>query len=141
MTLTRWTPYRSLGTLPVDVDRFFNRFWDYNESDTVWSPSVDISETEDKYEVKAELPGLDKKEINVAVENNVLRLSGERKHEEKKDDKNYHRIERFYGKFERTFRLPERVQAENIKAHYKNGVLTVEIPKAEELKPRGIEIS
>ena len=125
-----------------EADRFFNSFGlDFNTTDSVWSPSVDISETENHYEVKAEVPGLKKEDIKLAVEDNVLTLSGEKKTEKETDKKNYHRLERAYGRFERSFRLPKQVNVENIKASYKNGVLTVNIPKSEAVKPKEIAVS
>jgi HSP20 family protein len=142
MSLIKWSPYRNLISLPDEIDRFFNGFGlDLNVSDSVWSPTVDISETENQYEVNAEIPGLKKEDIKLSVEDNVLTLSGERKVEKETDKKNYHRIERAYGKFERSFRLPKEVDAENIKANYKNGVLTVQLPKTEAVKPKEIAVS
>ena len=132
MTLVRWNPYRNLVSLPREVDHFFNNFGLTSDfSDMVWSPNVDISENEEQYKVKAEIPGLSKKDINVSVEDNVLKLSGEKKHEEESDNMNYHRVERSYGRFERTFQLPKQVKSEEIQAKYSNGVLTFKIPKAE----------
>ena len=142
MSLIKWSPYRNLISLPDEIDRFFNGFGlDLNVSDSVWSPTVDISETENQYEVNAEIPSLKKEDIKLSVEDNVLTLSGERKVEKETDKKNYHRIEREYGKFERSFRLPKEVDAENIKAKYKNGVLTVQLPKTEAVKPKEIAVS
>lgn len=141
MTLVRWRP-RHLTSLPTDIDRFFEDFGlGWKHFDRAWSPSVDLSETDDKYEVTVDLPGMKKDEIQIQYKDNVLVLSGEKKHEEKVDQKNYHRIERAYGKFERSFRLPKDVKAESIKASYKNGVLHVEIPKAEKVKPKEISVS
>ena len=142
MSLIRWNPYRNLVSLPREIDRFFNEFgqelWN---TDTVWSPSVDITETKDGYEVKAEIPGMKKNEIKINFEDDMLTLSGERNHEKEEKDKNYHRIERRYGKFQRSFYLPNHVKAEDIKANYKDGILTVNIPKSEEAKPKEIAIS
>ena len=142
MSLVRYYPRRNLVPLPREIDRFFSNFgMDMDSSDTVWSPSVDISETEKSYEVIAEIPGMDKKDIKISVQENVLLLSGEKKKEEEKEGHNYHRIERSYGKFERSFKLPTDVKADEIKAKYKDGVLSVEIPKAEEVKPKEITVS
>ena len=142
MTLVRWRPMRSLTTLPSDLDRFFEDFGlGWSQSDRAWSPSVDLSETEDKYEVKADLPGMKKDEIKISFNDSVLTLTGEKKHEEKVDEKNYHRVERAYGKFERSFRLPKDVKADQIKANYKSGVLSIEIPKSEKAKPKEIAVS
>ena len=142
MTLVKWNPIKNLISFPDEIERLFSDFGlNYDESDIVWSPSVDVSETENHYEVKAEIPGLKKEEIKVTVEDNVLKLSGEKKHEEETNKKNYHRIERSYGRFERSFWLPKEVKKEEIKASYKNGVLELVIPKAEEVKPKEIAIS
>jgi HSP20 family protein len=142
MSLIRWNPYRNLVSLPREINRFFNDFGvDVWNTDTVWNPAVDITETEDGYEVKAEIPGIKKDEIKINFEDDVLTLSGERNHEKEAKNKNYHRIERRYGKFQRSFFLPKYVKADGIKANYKNGVLTVNIPKREEAKPKEIAIS
>lgn len=133
---------RSLISLPNEIDRFFSDFGlDWKNSDSVWNPSVDLSETEDGYEIKAEIPGMNKKDIKISCRDNVLRLSGERKHEEDEKGKNYHRAERTYGAFQRSFRLPHEVKVEEINAKYRDGVLYVEIPKAEKAKPKEIAVS
>ena len=105
-----------------------------------WQPLVDIVETPQSYEVRAELPGVAKDNVQLSVENNVLTLSGERKFEKDVDKESYHRIERAYGAFSRSFALPNRVDAERVEAKYENGLLTVIIPKADEARPRKIEI-
>ena len=141
MSLVRYFPRKNLVTLPREIDRYFSNFgMDFESSDTVWKPSVDITETEESYELKAEIPGMDKKDIKISIQENVLVLSGEKRKEEVQDDKNYHRVERSYGKFERSFRLPHEVKADEVKAKYKDGVLSVEIPKAEEAKPKEISV-
>ena len=142
MSIIRWTPHRQLVSLPNELDRFFGNFGvDFWNTDTVWNPAVDITESKDGYEVKAELPGLKKENIKISFEDDVLVLSGERKNEKDEKDENFHRIERNYGKFERCFRLPNDVKSDEIKANYKNGVLTVNIPKNEKAKPKEIAIS
>ena len=142
MSLVRWNPTRNLISISDEIDRFFNDFGlNLRESDTVWRPSVDLSETENTYEVKAEMPGMKKEDIKVEVKENVLILTGEKKHETKDDKKNFHRLERVYGKFQRSFRLPREVKSEEIKAKYRNGVLTVEIPKTEEMKPKEVSVA
>jgi len=142
MTLVRWKPQRNLMSLPDSIDRFFDDFGlGWRHFDSVWHPSVDVSETENSYEVKADLPGMKKDEIKISYQDNVLTLTGEKSHEEKKDKKNYHHVERAYGKFQRSFRLPKDVKADQIKASYRNGVLNIEIPKAEEAKPKEISVS
>lgn len=131
--------------MPRFVDRFFNDFWNeslsnWEHDSTVWSPRVDVKETKDAYEVLADLPGLDKKDINISLHDNVLTLKGERKYEEKKEDENRNYYERAYGSFCRSFRLPDKVQDKDIKAEYKDGVLRVTLHKAEDAKPRLIDI-
>ncbi len=142
MKLVRYNPARSLISLPYEIDRFFDDFGlGLKNTDSVWNPSVDLSETDDHYEVKAEIPGMKKEEIKISVKDNVLTLSGEKKQEIKKDDEKAYRIERMYGQFERSFTLPKNVEADAIKAKYKDGVLTVQIPKTEEVKPKEIVVN
>ncbi|MBN1783209.1 Hsp20/alpha crystallin family protein [bacterium] len=140
--LTRWNPNRRLVSLPNEIDRFFSN-WGYNaeNTDCVWAPTVDVVESDKNFELVADVPGLKKEDIHIAIEDGYLTLSGEKKQEKEEDGKNYHRVERSYGKFERSFRLPKEVDAEAIKANYKNGVLRVEIPKTEKVQPKQIAIS
>ncbi len=131
---------------------FFDRFFDLDPfrsealasseelSKGNWLPAVDVKETADAYVVHAELPGLSKEDIQVTLENNVLRLSGERRFEKKDEKDNYHRIERAYGTFSRSFTLGAGTMADKVKAEFKDGVLTITIPKSEETKPRAIAI-
>jgi HSP20 family protein len=116
-------------------------FRSFEEDSVVWSPRVDVEETAEAIVVHADLPGIDKKDLKVNLENNLLTIRGERKSEREEKGKNYYRSERAFGTFQRTFTLSERVKAESIKADYKNGVLTVTLPKAEEAKPRDISIN
>jgi len=130
------------------VERFFGTDpfrtemapWTEDLSNRTWMPAVDVRETDDSYIVNAELPGLTKKDIDITLEDNVLRLSGERRFEKEDERDDYHRIERAYGSFSRAFTLGGGVDASNVKASFKDGVLTVTVPKAEETKPRRIEI-
>lgn len=110
------------------------------EDSVVWSPRVDLIENDNEFVLKADLPGIDKKDLKVQVENNMLTISGERKYENEDKSDRYYRNERFYGRFQRSFSLSDRVKADAIKADYKDGVLTVTLPKAEEAKPKQIEI-
>jgi HSP20 family protein len=107
---------------------------------TVWSPSVDIYEEPEAIMIEADLPGLNKENVSVNLENNVLTIQGERKleHEEKRE--NYHRVERAYGSFTRSFTIPSNIQAEKIEAEFKDGVLRIRLPKREEAKPKQIEV-
>lgn len=104
-------------------------------------PSTDISETEDSFEVRAELPGVSKDDVQISVKDNLLTIKGEKRKEEVDDTNNYKRIERRYGTFERNFTLPPKVDADNINASFKDGVLTLSIPKPEEVKPKEIPIN
>lgn len=141
MTLVRWNPRRSLISLPNEIDRFFDNWGlGFENFDKVWNPNVDISESDDAFEVIAEIPGMSKDDIKISIKENVLTLTGEKKQEEKTDKKNYHRVERMYGQFQRSFRLPNSVKSDDIKAKYQNGVLSITIPKAEEVKPKEIEV-
>jgi HSP20 family protein len=141
MSLVRFNPYRGLASLSDDVERFFRGYdIDPETFDTVWVPSVDVAENEKAYEVKAEIPGMKKEDIKVNLENDVLTIQGEKKEETDKKEKNVQLSERVYGRFQRSFRLPKQTKSEAIKATYKDGVLTLEIPKAEETKPAAIPI-
>lgn len=144
MWLTKRNPRVALD-MPRFVNRFINDFWNdslssWANDSTVWSPSVDVKETKDAYEVMADLPGLDKKDINISLQDNVLTVKGERKHEEKKEGEHHYYYERSHGIFCRSFRLPEKVEEKDIKAEYKDGVLRVTLHKSEEAKSRMIEI-
>lgn len=105
-----------------------------------WAPAVDIAETENELLLKADLPGVEMKDIDIQLENGTLALRGERKYENEKQDGGYHRVERSYGTFARYFTLPDTVDPEAVKADYKNGVLTVRLPKKELAKPRQIKV-
>jgi HSP20 family protein len=106
-----------------------------------WSPAVDMFEKDDKVVIKAELPGLDKKDVSLDLQNGVLTLKGERKHENEVKEENFYRREMSYGKFVRSFSLPVDVDADQIKAEFQNGLLTVEVPKPEEHKPKQIKVN
>jgi len=112
----------------------------YIDGQATWLPAMDIRESKDGYTVTAELPGMSKKDFNIAVEDNVLTISGERSLETEGEDENYHRIERSYGSFKRSFTLPIQVVQDKVDARYKDGILTIALPKAEEAKQRKIEI-
>ena len=146
MAVVRWDPFRELGMLQDRMNRLFDdtgRGWRADEpaATTSWSPSVDIFETEGEIIVKAELPGLERKDIVLHLENNVLTLRGERKFEKETKEENYHRIERSYGNFSRSFSIPATVDDEKIRADYKDGVLKIALPKKEQAKPKQIKIA
>ncbi len=117
---------------------WFSRLWE--EDSVVWSPRVDVSENDNEIVVKADLPGVDKKDLKVQLENNTLTIAGERKYEKEDKSDRYYHSERAYGRFQRSFTLSDHIKADEIKAEYKNGVLTVTLPKSEEVKPKQIEI-
>ena len=140
MTLVRWNPVRSLS-FEKEMNHLFHDILNESQSsDRVWQPVADLAETDKNYEVRLEIPGIKKEEIKISFQDGVLSIQGERRSEEKKEDKNYHRVERLYGKFERFFSLPNEVKGDEIKAGYNDGILTVEIPKTEKVLPRQIEI-
>ena len=142
--LTRWEPARGLITLQDQVNRLFNdsfRATDEDASLSAWAPAVDIYETEHELVVKADLPDVDPKDLDIRVENNILTIRGERKFEKKVNEENYLRVERAYGSFARSFTLANTVNPEAIKADYQNGVLTLTIPKREEAKPKQIKVN
>ena len=136
-----WAPLRELRR---EMNRVFDTVWhdaqDKWTQATGWSPLVDIKETKNNYEVHAELPGMSKEAIAITMSGNTLTLSGERKREEAQEDENYHRLERYYGTFTRSFSFPSEVDAEGIDAVFENGVLCIAIPKKVADKPRPIEI-
>lgn len=142
-TTHRHDPFQELTTLRNRMDRLFNRFpeeWEEPVLSGNWMPLTDIQETKDALMVKAELPGIEEKDINLEIEDNTLTISGERKLETKSEEKGFERIERAYGKFFRAFTLPPNVDTAKIVANYNNGVLAVTIPKKEEAKPKKIHL-
>ena len=134
------------STNPLMQARFFEPFFgrfNFLEDETksgVWAPPVDVAEEKDKIFVRVEVPGMKESDLKVSFEDGLLTVSGERQFE-RKDDRNYHRIERTYGTFTRTFSLPRTVDANSIAAHYRDGILEIEIPKLEEAKPKQIQIN
>ena len=145
MTLVRWDPFRELEDMSERLNRVFSRPSLRNsgkENLTVadWMPTVDISETEGEYLIKAELPEVRKEDVKVTVENGVLTLQGERRQEKEEKGKRFHRVERSYGSFVRSFTLPESVDESSVKAEYKDGVLNLHLPKSEKVKPKAIAV-
>src|ERR1700755_506864 len=135
------SPFRGLTTLQDQINRVFNEAFERRGEEsnlTTWAPAVDIYETEHELVVKADLPEVDPKDLDIRVENNILTIRGERKFEKNVNQENYLRVERAYGSFARSFTLASTVNAEAIKADYQNGVLTLSIPKREEAKPKKI---
>ena len=141
MTLVKWNPTRSMWNLNDDVFKtFFNedRYLSRNRDD--YYPAVNIEENADAYRVSIELPGMEKKDIKISFQDDVLTISGEKKDQKEDKDKNYHYFERRFGKFERSFRIHTEVIEDKIDAVFKDGVLTVDMPKAEIVKPKEIEV-
>jgi HSP20 family protein len=157
MTLTRWhkpeqnwalSPFRRMSTLRDEIDNIFDRaFGQALENPTQtqlaggWVPAVDVYEDKDNLTVKCEVPGMKKEDIDISLHEGFLTISGERKHEEKKTEGEVYRTERYEGRFSRSLTLPSKVNAEKINATYKDGVLTVVLPKAEEAKPKQIQVN
>ena len=143
-SMTRWNPNVLTARDPFFrlVDSLFNQDLLPSEevSNRTWMPPVDIQETADAYRLVAELPGMTKEDINITLENNVLRLSGERKFEKDIKKDGYQRVERTYGTFARAFTLPSQVNHDKVEASFENGLLTISVPKAEQAKPRKITI-
>jgi HSP20 family protein len=145
MAISHWDPFRDLSVLQERMNRLFEDAGRSSRGDdpvatTTWSPAVDIYETESDIMVKAELPGVERKDITLTLENNVLTLRGERRFEKETRQENYHRIERSYGGFHRAFSIPAAVDEEKIRADYKDGILTIALPRKEQVKPKQIKI-
>ena len=144
MELTPWRPFGELSPFRREMDKL----WDRSLGETPfartftesWLPSVDILETKDNFVVKAELPGLEAKDVNVSISGDILTIKGEKKAEEEEKDEHYHRIERYSGSFQRVFQLPIGVKADKIEAIFDKGVLKVTLPKVEEAKKKEIEV-
>lgn len=143
-SVSRFEPFRGAHTLQDQINRLLGEVFDRSNQEsnlTAWAPSVDIYENEHELIVKADLPGIDPKDLDIRVENNILTIRGERKFEEKVNDNNSLRVERAYGSFSRSFALSNTVNSEAIKADYQNGVLTLTVPKREEAKPKQIKVN
>ena len=142
--LTPWRPFRELTTIRDEMDKIWSRFareWPSLEPFRgEWAPSLDVSESKDEIIVKAELPGMDVKDIDISLSGGILIIKGEKKQEKEQKDENYHVIERSYGAFSRSIRLPQEVESEKIAAKYKDGVLRVTLPKSEKAKAKEIKI-
>ena len=143
-TIARLEPFRGISTLQDQFNRLFNESFrnpGEESSMTTWAPAVDIYETPNELVVKADLPDVNEKDIDVRVENNLLTIRGERKFEKSVTEENFLRVERTYGAFSRSFSLPNTLNADAIGAEYKNGVLTITLPKREESKPRQVKVT
>ena len=146
MPIMKWDSFKELTTIQDRINRLFDenigrvRFPDIELAGGSWNPAVDIYETKDSIVLKAELPGLDKKDFSIEVKDNLLTLKGERKFEKETKEENYYRMERAYGSFTRSFTLPTSVDKDRVKAKFKDGVLEVMIPKTEAAKPKQVNI-
>jgi len=147
MSIVRWDPFRELEQMSDRLNRAFargplGRLAADGDALTVfdWAPSVDIVETPEEFQIKAELPEVKREDVKVSVDAGVLRIEGERKQEKEEKGKKYHRVERSYGSFLRTFALPDNVDDRNVQAEFKDGILNVRLRKAEKSKPRSIEV-
>ena len=145
MTLVRFNPTRDLWRIRDDMDKVFNQFFsrpyegtDFPEVD--WSPRVDIMEKDNEFLLRAELPGLKKDDVKITMHDNILTIKGEKSGEVKEENNNFHLCERHYGRFARSFRLPNPIEAKKIDATMKEGILTIALAKSEEAKPKEIEI-
>jgi HSP20 family protein len=138
MAIIRWDPLRDMTQVQGQFNRLLDQVWSGRQES--WLPAVDVFDTKEAVVLKAELAGIDLDDIQIEVEDNVLTVKGERRLEETVDDERYHRIERRFGSFQRSLALPQNVKAEEISASYEDGILTVTVPKAEEEKPRRIEV-
>ena len=145
MAIIRWDPFRDLVSLREKMNRLFEEAFTSRgeEKDLVagtWTPSVDIYETESALVLTAEVPGIDENDIEIKIEDNTLTLTGERRFEKETKEENYHRIERAYGSFYRSFTLPNSIDQDKIEAQHENGVLKINMPKKPELKPRKVKV-
>ena len=145
MAIVRWDPFRDVAALQDRINRIFNesfgrRDLDDEISEYDWSPPVDIYETANGIELKIELPGINKEDVSVEIKDNVLTLKGERLLDPNVKDEQYYRKERSFGKFHRSFSLQDTIKSDLIKASFKDGILTVEIPKSEKEQPKKISV-
>jgi HSP20 family protein len=147
MALVRWTPMGNLQSFQHEMNRMFNQFFQGSNGEeagsklSTWTPSVDIHETDDALVIKVELPGVSKDDVSIDVHQNTLTLRGQREHEAEVKDEQYHRVERSYGSFQRSFTLPSTIDYEKVHATFKDGVLELHLPRLESAKPRQIAIN
>jgi HSP20 family protein len=144
-TMVRWEPVRELDSLQSDVNRLFDSFFGRREAGggqvrRRWVPAMDLVETDDSLVLRADLPGLDRKDIEIEIKDRVLTVSGERRAEHEEKQEGFHRVERSFGRFSRSLELPEGIEADAVSASFDRGVLEVRIPKPAERQPKRIEI-
>ena len=143
MPVVKYSPFVDTDEFPAGLRLFqdtVNRLFSDQTTTRPWAPSVDIFETDNELVLKADIPGVDQKDIDIRLENGTLSLKGERKFEREEKNKGFHRLERSYGSFVRYFTVPETVDSEHVKADFQNGVLTVTLPKKEIAKPKAIKV-
>ena len=145
MDLVQWRPFREVARLRNEMDRLWDDYFGPGRRalqplEEAWLPAVDVAESPDKITVKAEIPGMEAKDIEISMVGDTLTIKGEKKAEREQKEENYHLVERSYGSFSRAMKLPALVDPDKVEATYKNGVLTVALPKKEEVKPKAIEI-
>ncbi|MCM2356870.1 MAG: Hsp20/alpha crystallin family protein [Geobacteraceae bacterium] len=144
MAIVRYNPFKELRTMQEQMNRLLDLAWNREAGEEVkegiWQPSVDIYEDEESVVIKAEVPDIDQNDIEVRIEDNTLTLKGERKLDQSIRKENYHRVERYYGPFQRSFSLPPTIDQEKVKATCERGVLTLILPKREEKKPKQITV-
>lgn len=147
MSLVKWDPFRELEDISSRLNRIFGRTTTRPEPDREmlatadWTPSVDISETDTAYLVKGEIPGVKKEDVRVTIQDSMLTIQGERKQEKEEKGKKFHRIERSYGSFVRSFRVPDDVDENKVKAEFKDGMINVTLPKSAKAKAKAVEVS
>jgi HSP20 family protein len=143
--LMQWRPFREVSRLRREMDRLWEDYYGlgrraFRPLEMEFAPALDVKETADQIVVKAEIPGIDAKEINISLTGDVLTIKGEKKSEKEEKDENYHLVERSYGSFSRSLALPAAVDQDKIEASYDKGVLTITCPKKEKVKPKAIKI-
>jgi HSP20 family protein len=142
--LTPWRPFTELSTFRREMDRLWDSFFGERPLARIWerewTPSLDVSETKDNFVVKAEVPGIDAKDINISLTGDVLTVKGEKKQEREEKEEDYHLVERSYGAFSRSVRLLAEVESGKIEASYKNGILKITLPKSEKVKAKEVKI-
>ncbi len=143
LELAPWRPMKEISTLRREMDRLWEDFFgrrDILAEEATWVPAIDVSEDKENVLVRAELPGLEPKDVEISLSGDLLTIKGEKRQREEKKEENFHRIETRWGRFSRAVRIPVPVEAEKAEAKFENGVLTIRMPKKEEVKPKQIEI-
>jgi HSP20 family protein len=144
MAMSRWDPFRELSSIQNELNRLFGRTFGVEEGEEIraaaWVPPVDVAETQDRFVITAELPGVKPEDVDISVENSILRIRGERRFYDEQKEDDFHRIERRFGSFARSITLPPTADSDSIQASFDAGVLRIEVPKREEAKPRKIQV-